>query len=171
MLGTEDCVGIQGLLGTSLSTYNAVADIGGQAWRASAEAARRLLATDEKSRAIVMLYVDLQLAEAWQTAGSAMDHGNEARVATWMLRVSRVLGSNYLPVTHIQMSRRMGIRRPSVTNAVQALEVAGVVKQHGRGRIDLVDLDQLTALAERTWPLMVSHRKEFRGALEQLVNS
>ena len=117
----------------------------------------------------MLLYVDLQLAEAWQTAGSAMDHDNEARVATWLLRVSRVLGSDYVPVTHVQMSRRMGIRRPSVTNAVGALEAAGVVKQRGRGRIDIVNVKALNELAQEVWPLMVNHRKEFRGALEELV--
>lgn len=168
MQGSEDCVGVQALLGLGTANYRSHVEAGGWAMQCSAQAARRLLAENERSREVILRYVDLQLAETWQLTASAMGNSNDVRIAIWLLQVASVLGDTAIPVTHQGISNRMNLRRPSVTEGLQRMVEQGWIRQAGRGRLDILNVEALMQMAYHHAPGQFDHRKAFRSYLEGL---
>ncbi|GJE78060.1 Crp/Fnr family transcriptional regulator [Methylorubrum suomiense] len=171
MLGSDDCVGVQALLGLGMANYRSHVEVGGWAFSCAAQAARRLLGENEKAREVMLRYVDLQLAETWQLTASAMGNSNDARIAIWLLQVASVIGDTAIPVTHQGISNRMNIRRPSVTEGLQRMVDQGWIRQAGRGRLDIINVEALMQMAYHHAPGQFDHRKAFRSYLEELRQS
>ena len=72
-------------------------------------------------------------------------HSAEERCGRWLLEAEMRLGSRELPVTHELLAHLLGVRRPTVTLALQQFHRAGIISV-ARGRIEIDDHD---ALAER----------------------
>ena len=78
------------------------------------------------------------LNQATETALANGRSKNEERLARWLLMAhDRIVGSE-LPLTHKLLAIMLGVQRPAVTVAVQALERKGLIKA-GRRAITVLN--------------------------------
>lgn len=162
-----DCgiVGIQALISNSLSSRMTVVDHGGQALRCQIAAARRVMEGSQASRELIMTYTALVLEELAQQAAAQQRLGVPERVAAYLLETAMLLGEQTLPLTHIQISKRLGTRRPSVTEALAAMTNEGLIRQVDKGRIDVLNEPALRARVECAWPSLFHSRQAFTERL------
>jgi CRP-like cAMP-binding protein len=76
-----------------------------------------------------------------QTTQTALANGrskNEARLARWLLMADDRIDGGEVPLTHKFLGIMLGVQRPAVTVAVQALEEAGLISA-GRKVITIID--------------------------------
>jgi CRP-like cAMP-binding protein len=166
MHGDTGIVGIQAMISNSLSSRMTVVDHGGQALRCQITAARRVMEASPTSRELVLNYTALVLEELSQQAAAQQRLGVPERVAAYLLETATMLGEQTLPLTHIQISKRLGCRRPSVTEALTAMQNESVIRQVDKGRIDIVNEPALRMRVEAAWPSMVHARHAFADRLD-----
>lgn len=70
----------------------------------------------------------------------------EERLARWLLMASDRLDGDETPLTHEFLAMMLGVQRPGVTIALQALETQGAIFGR-RGRIVIVDRKELERLS------------------------
>lgn len=92
------------------------------------------------------------------------------RVATHLYQLTKILNDTVIPITHVRIGERLGIRRPSVTESLQTLEKEGLVHQVDKGRIDVTDLAGLTKRVNGAWPMLHQARQAFTDRLDRNVN-
>jgi CRP-like cAMP-binding protein len=84
-----------------------------------------------------------------QTAQTALANGrskNTERLARWLLMADDRIDGGELPLTHKFLSIMLGVQRPGVTLAVQALEHEGLISAR-RGGITIVDRNGLEKMS------------------------
>ena len=169
MHGRSDIVGCSALLSTGLSSRRSVVDHGGQAVRCSVDAARRLLSESPEGRAIVMDYAALAIDECAQLAAGEVQLKVVERVAAHLVQLAGILEDTVIPVTHIRIGERLGIRRTSVTESLQTLEAAGLISQADKGRVDIRDLEGLKKRVQLAWPMLGHARQAFSERLTRVA--
>lgn len=165
MHGDTGMVGIQALISNSLSSRMTMVDHGGQALRCQISAARRVLDGSPASRELLMSFTALALEELAQQAAAQQRLSVPERVAAYLLETMTLLREQTLPLTHIHISKRLGCRRPSVTEALTALQNEGTIRQVDKGRIDVLNEAALRASVELAWPSLFHGRQAFTERL------
>jgi CRP-like cAMP-binding protein len=84
-------------------------------------------------------------------------HGLEPRLAKWLALAGGPSAGGVVPVTHESLALALGVRRPSISAALAALEMDGVVVKQ-RGALRLPDLPALSARACSCLPVMMRAR-------------
>lgn len=146
MVGCEGFVGISLLAGGSASPFRCVVRSGGEALCIPASRLRGLIeGTSALREALWGFFRDIsgQLAEGIIAASTGTI---PQRLARWILMGQDRLDNGSLPMTHSLASERLGVRRPSVTAGLQALERGGLIRSE-RGMVTVIDRAGLIALA------------------------
>jgi CRP-like cAMP-binding protein len=145
LVGRKSLIGASLLLG-GIPISRAVVQFQGAAWRIPAEALGACL---EKSPHLyrqlllgVHAFVGQLSRTAWANGRSMIEH----RLANWLLTAADCLDADHIPVTHQVLSNALGVRRPSVTIAMHALEKTRAVCSR-RGHIRILDRQRLVAAA------------------------
>ena len=81
-----------------------------------------------------------------QRAVCNMYHSIEERLCTWLLLVHELSGKKTLRLTHEQISRALGVYRPSITCIALELRNAGMI-DYKRGGVTILDRDSLADAA------------------------
>jgi CRP-like cAMP-binding protein len=81
-----------------------------------------------------------------QRAVCNMYHSIEERLCTWLLLVHELSGRNTLRLTHEQMSRALGVYRPSITCIALELRQRGMI-DYKRGGITILDRESIVKAA------------------------
>lgn len=166
MLGGEDVVGVQALLDAAPSPTTGFVEIGGSALRCSAQAGRRFAEEHPDGREILQAYLVLAQTESLQWLSFSLQRSVTDRLTAYLYWMREVSKEDMLPVTHRGISKKTGIRRPSLTEkAMPALVQAGLVEQVSDGRIDIKAPHRMGELMLEIWPLFGQHRQAFRDAL------
>jgi CRP-like cAMP-binding protein len=97
-------------------------------------------------RDLLSRYVQFTLNLSAQSTACNRLHPVEARLARWLLLTQDRVAADELSLTQQIMSEMLGVRRPSVTLAAQALQAAGLVR-YRRGRVTVLDRAGLGAAA------------------------
>jgi CRP-like cAMP-binding protein len=95
-------------------------------------------------------YAHAFLNQATRTAVANGRGKIEERLARWLLMAADRLDNGELPLTHEFLAMMLGVRRPGVTVAIQALEREGVIARK-RGRIVIADRKALEKLSNGTY--------------------
>ena len=144
-------VGREGLIGTGLllggvALCRSVVQFGGAARRIPTDALEVCLDKSPRLHRQLLLgvhaFLDRLSRMAWANGRSLI----EQRLAYWLLSAADCLDTNHIPVTHQALSNALGVRRPSVTIAMHALEQTGAVRIQ-RGHIRILDSQRLAAAA------------------------
>lgn len=90
--------------------------------------------------------VTATLFSAQQLAACKAKHRVEAQCARWLLATRDRVGRNAFPLTHDGLATLLGVRRASVSVAIQALEDAGAIS-HARGMVTVAAEEALRAAA------------------------
>jgi CRP-like cAMP-binding protein len=146
VVGREGMLGTAVVLGARTSIFEELCQAEDGVLALPAEALREEFAREPAVRDLLLCYtVTLLYATARNVACNRL-HVTEQRLARWLLQVRDRLGSDTFFLTQESLGHMLGVRRPTVTEAVAALEGAGLIR-HQRGRIRILDDAGLEAAA------------------------
>jgi hypothetical protein len=148
-VGYGGVTGISLALGSPLSPPHvaAVVELAGGAWRLAAEDYRRLADANPEIRSHFLHLAFEHLDRVMQGAAANANLDVERRLARWLLLASEARDSDVIHTTHDRLAVLLCVRRPSVTLALQSLQVSKLIQQR-RGAIALTDKHRLSRLVE-----------------------
>lgn len=156
LIGREGFVGTAALLALAASPFSQVMQIGGSASRIPIEIVREnLLPAEPGFRSAVLAFCGIFLADIAQNTACNRLHRIDQRLARWLLAASDRAASPVLALTHDLLAVMTGAYRPSVTNALAALERKGAIALH-RGEVAVVDRAKLLAESCECYAIMLN---------------
>jgi CRP-like cAMP-binding protein len=144
--GREGMLGTAVVLGASHSTFEELCQIDGSALGLPVPALLAELDAVPAVRRRLLSYVAAVLHATARNLACNRLHVFEQRLARWLLQVRDRLESDTFFLTQEFLGHMLGVRRPTVSEAVGVLETRGLIR-HQRGRIRLLDEDALEAVA------------------------
>ncbi len=148
LAGQEGAVGLQHALGLGSGNLTLHVQRGGKAFRADGETMQRLVARRANLLRAFAVYLWGFSQEVASLAAASQTHDIKARLANWILLSHARNGHEDLRLTHAHLADMLGVRRAGVTLAAVELKELGLV-DYQRGRIQILDLDGLRAVAKR----------------------
>lgn len=122
---------------------------GGPALRIGISALRAVIDTSRPLRQLLLTYAHVFLIQPAATALANSRYEIEQRLARWVLMSQDRLGGE-LPLTHDFLALMLGVRRPSVTDALHKLEGTGAIKAE-RSLILVRDRKKLEEIAGQAY--------------------
>jgi CRP-like cAMP-binding protein len=144
MVGNEGLVGLQVFLGERTAREEMVVQLAGEAARVRADHFCAALATSCELQVVLHRYTLALMTQLARTAGCNRLHSVRERTARWLLMCRDRAGRDTFPITHESLASLLGVRRASISVAVQALQMTGVIAYH-RGSITVLDIERLEA--------------------------
>jgi CRP-like cAMP-binding protein len=138
VVGNEGILGIALFMGGDTTSWRAVVDNAGNAYRLKALMLKEEFSRDGAMRATLLRYTQSLITQIAQTAVCNRHHSVDQQMCRWLLGRLDRLESNELLVTHELISDRLGVRRESVTDAAANLQQAGLIRCR-RGHISVLD--------------------------------
>jgi CRP-like cAMP-binding protein len=159
-------VGSEGFVGAPLvlsedqqAPHRRIVQVGGEALRVSAREFQILLPTLPFTRRLLQRYVQVVLFQTSQFGACNAVHSVRERLARWLLVARSSLGGDDLPITHRVLGQLLGVRRATVTEAVEMLQRDGLIRT-ARGVISVVDAAALQGVSCDCFALV--HREYLR---------
>lgn len=161
LVGNEGMVGIPVFLGGNVSTNCAIVQVEGSAVKMDASVLKSEFERGGQLQKKLLLYTQARLTLVSQIAACKSHHLIEERLARWLLSVNDCVNKNELPLTQKFISKMLGVRRASVTEAAIALQKAGFIS-YSRGQITILNREELEQAACECYGLI---RNEFKRLL------
>ncbi|MBP1178049.1 Crp/Fnr family transcriptional regulator [Methylobacterium sp. PvR107] len=153
IVGREGLVGaIPVLLGSDRTPHACFVQSPGEMLRIEPVALCDAASESVSLNRLLLRYIQVQFVQAAQTALANASYTLDVRLARWLVMCQDRLDGDDLQITHEFISIMLGVRRPSTTLAVQALEGQQLIRAR-RGRITILDREALTALADDSYGL------------------
>lgn len=146
LVGREGICGLSAALGGGPSPFGRQVVVDGEAFRIEAIELRKAMDEAVDLRCGVERYALARSLQVVQAVHAASRHSVELRLAGWILSVHDRMPGDEISVTHEQMARLLGVRRPGVTVALQLLEGRRLIR-NSRRRIFVLDRQGLEAHA------------------------
>lgn len=143
-VGNEGTTGVPVFLTGDIGPLEAIAQVAGDAAVVPADIFRAELRDGTSLADTMRRYTQAQLVQTAQTAMCNRLHELEERAARWLLQTHDRVPGDDIGLTHEFLSVMLGVRRPTVTLALGALQRAGIVEA-GRGSIAVLDRQALEA--------------------------
>ena len=135
LVGREGMVGVPLVLGEETTPFQVIVQMPGSAIRIAREPfVTYALEAGHGFCGALLKYANLFLATVAQTAVCNRVHRIEQRLARWLLDMHDRAGTDTLLLTHEVLGLMLGAYRPSITNALKALQERELLRV-GRGRI------------------------------------
>jgi CRP-like cAMP-binding protein len=166
LVGRTGLVGIPVVLGTMGSPLRCVVQIPGEALRIGADHLRRAMDRSAAMRQILLNYVQALMVQNSQLVLCNTRHPSDQRLARWLLLAHDESDDDAVCVTHAVVSRILGVRRATVTEAIGRLGAAGVVRTD-RGCITIVDRARLEQVACECYRIIRAEYDRLVPAREQ----
>ena len=146
-VGNEGAIGMSVFFGQPDSAFDVIVQVPGPAGRAlPAEIFKAEMAVRGALFNRIVRYNEALMSQVMQTATCNALHSAEERCARWLLMTHDRIGQDHFPLTHELVATMLGVRRPTVTLVVAALEKAGLIS-HGRANVTILDRDGLERTA------------------------
>ncbi|HLI94848.1 MAG TPA: Crp/Fnr family transcriptional regulator [Candidatus Baltobacteraceae bacterium] len=143
LIGREGMVGLPLVLGETSSPFHVIVQLPGTATRIPREVfVQRALDPGHAFCGALLKFANLYLGTVAQTAVCNRLHRIEQRLARWLLEMYDRADTDVLPMTHELLGLMLGAYRPSITNAVKALQDRDILRA-ARGRIAILDVRAL----------------------------
>ena len=143
IIGREGMTGLSIVMGNNdPASHETYMQLAGSGQRLAADKLRGAI---EASRTLHSVMLNVAHAFMVQTTQTALANGRskiEERLARWLLMAQDRVDGNELRLTHEFLAIMLGVQRPGVTIALQALERTGLIG-HRRGAITILDRDAL----------------------------
>lgn len=146
MIGQEGVVGIPAVLGPCVSPHRSVVQLGGSAYRIEANHIRQAFDEMLSLRTALLHFLHTALVQASQCAACNLCHPVVQRLARWLLMAQDRSGKAELPITHDALARLLGVRRATVSEAIESLVRRGAL-QTARGLIRIYDREHVEGVA------------------------
>jgi CRP-like cAMP-binding protein len=146
LVGAGGLLNLGGVLGTGEIVCATVAMTDAEVQAISLANLRCACAEQPHLQARIARYLQARMVQTTTLAVCHVRHSLEQRLASWIAAATRLLGEPTLRLTHEELSVVLGVRRPSVSLAVQMLEGKGAVRGT-RNAIVVRDRRRLETLA------------------------
>src|SRR5262245_27823870 len=150
IIGREGMTGLSVVLGHDRAPHETYVQVTGHAHRLSAAKLRAAMEQSAGLHRSLLRCVHAFLLQTTQTAVANGRSKNQERLARWLLMAADRLDGKELPLTHKFLGLMLGVQRPAVTVAVQALEREGLIKA-GREAITITDRKGLVEMSNGTY--------------------
>jgi CRP-like cAMP-binding protein len=144
-IGREGCTGMQAFFGATASSVRLLVQIPGSAAKMSRAAFVRAIESMPSFRNLMSAYVHAFLEQVLVSVACNGAHSLKERLARWLLMMHDRSDQDALPITQNLLAEMLGVQRPTITNAAQELERAGLIE---RGRRQVTILDRQGLLEE-----------------------
>jgi CRP-like cAMP-binding protein len=138
IIGREGMTGLAVVLGDERASHDTYIQVAGAGHRISAAKLRWAMDRSVRLHRSLLRCAHAFLIQTTQTALANGRSKNEARLARWLLMADDRIDGGEVPLTHKFLGIMLGVQRPAVTVAVQALEEAGLISA-GRKVITIID--------------------------------
>jgi CRP-like cAMP-binding protein len=137
-IGREGCTGMQAFFGAKTSSVRLLVQIPGSAAKMSRAAFARAMESMPSFRNLMSAYIHAFLEQVLVSVACNGAHSLKERLARWLLMMRDRSDDDVLAITQSLLAEMLGVHRPTITQAVQELERAGVI-EHGRRQVAIVD--------------------------------
>ena len=127
LVGCEGMSGVAVAMGDTRSPNSTYVQIPGEALRIPAETLRGLMAKSEPLNQLLLGFAHVFMTQAAQTAVANARARLDQRLARWLLMAHDRTTADDVPLTHEFLSVMLGVRRASVTVALDAFEKRGLI--------------------------------------------
>ena len=137
--GNEGAIGLSSVLSGSHIAHNYTqVSQAGKVCSISVSKLERLLQSDERLRYTLSRHTDVYIRQISQKAICNMYHSVKERLCTWLLMVQDRSGRSKMSLTHEQISRILGVNRPSVSRMAFELRESNLIS-YSRGGVKIRD--------------------------------
>ena len=137
-VGFEGMTGLPVIMGAASWPNETYVQVAGYGRAIETSAFQKAIAASPSMRAHFLRYVQAFIVLSLNTAAANASFTIGERVARLLLMISDRMRREDLPLTHVVLCRALGIRRPSVTEALHRLEADQLVRAR-RGHILIRD--------------------------------
>lgn len=147
MVANEGAAGLVEVLGSGEAVVEMAVQVGGQAWRCSAGAARQIFRAGGVGSDAIWPMIEFQIAEARRSSLCIAAHSSKARLARWLLESSDRTGCvEVLPLTQPFLAAMLCVQRTTISAIAGEMQREGLIR-YRRGKISLLDRDGLERAA------------------------
>jgi CRP-like cAMP-binding protein len=143
-VGREGFVCIESVLTSDRSPYEVFCQTDVEAFMMDVETLRGALRTSDRLRRLLLHYVAFVYSCTGRALACKVSHLAEERLARWLLMTRDQMDEDKLPLTQDVLARMLGVHRPTVSAAAEALQRRGLIAYH-RGQIAITDRAGLEA--------------------------
>jgi CRP-like cAMP-binding protein len=154
-VGREGFTDVQAAFGAKRSSVQLLVQIPGSAARMSRAAFARAMQSMPAFRSLMDAYVQAFLEQVMVSVACNGAHSLKQRLARWLLMMRDRSDSDTLPITQDLLAEMLGVHRPSISNAAQELERAGLIER-GRRQVTILDRQGLTKASCECYQLVRS---------------
>jgi CRP-like cAMP-binding protein len=145
-IGREGCTAIQAVLGAKFSSVRLLVQIPGTAARMSRPAFTRAMGSMPSFRSLMYAYMSAFLEQVMVSVACNGAHSLKQRLARWLLTMRDRCDDDALQITQDLLADMLGVQRPTITNAAQELERAGLIAR-GRRQVTILDRQGLAKVS------------------------
>jgi len=146
IIGREGMTGLSLVLGGDRSPHATYIQVAGTGQRISASKLRLAMDQSVGLHRSLLRCAHAFLIQTTQTAVANGRSKNEERLARWLLMADDRIDGHELPLAHKFLAIMLGVHRPAVTVALQALERRGLIRA-GREVIAITDRKGLVRMS------------------------
>jgi len=137
-IGREGCTGAQAALGAKISSVRLLVQIPGSAAKMSRAAFTRAMESMPSFQRLMFAYVQAFLEQVMASVACNGAHSLKERLARWLLMMRDRSDEDALQITQNLLAEMLGVQRPTITNAAEELERAGLIER-GRQQVTILD--------------------------------
>ena len=160
-VGSEGFVSVESILSTDHSPYEVICQTEVEALRADVADLRAAFRASEALRDVLLRYAAVVFSCTGRSVACKVTHPVEQRLARWLLMTRDRIRADELPLTQDTLARMLGVHRPTISEAAEALRARGLIA-YRRGKIAITDRPGLEQAS-------CEHYAEFRQVFEQLL--
>ena len=154
-VGREGFTDVQAVFGAKRSSVQHLVQIPGSAARMSRAAFTRAMQSMPSFRVLMDAYVQAFLEQVMVSVACNGAHSLKQRLARWLLMMRDRSDGDTLPITQDLLAEMLGVQRPSISNAAQELEHAGLIER-GRRQVTILNRQGLTEASCECYQLVRS---------------
>ena len=152
-IGREGCTSVQAIFGAKTSSVRLLVQIPGSAAKMSRTAFARAMGSMPSFRTLMYAYAQAFLEQVLVSVACNGAHSLKERLARWLLMMRDRGDDDALQITQSLLSEMLGVQRPTITNAAEELERAGLITR-GRRQVTILDRQGLVEAACECYQLV-----------------
>lgn len=146
LIGCEGMSGVTVVMGDRRTVNSTYIQVPGEALRIESEVLRRICGQSHTLHALFLRFAQVFMTQAAQTAVANGRAKLEQRLARWLLMAHDRTVADEVPLTHEFLSVMLGVRRASVTVALDTFEKRELISAR-RGSITILDRKRIEDVA------------------------
>jgi CRP-like cAMP-binding protein len=143
-VGSEGFVSVESILSTNQSPYEVSCQTPVAALRIEVGLLRTAFRTSGPLRDRLLRYAAVVFSCTGRSLACKVLHPVEQRLARWLLMTRDRVRADELPMTHDTLARMLGVHRPTISEAADALRQRGLIT-YQRGLVVIADAAGLAA--------------------------